>query len=99
MKLLSATKWVMLGDAYLEALSGILKLTAILDDLFYEHVGKRELRPYRVVGLFLIYVLPYAFGLVRLLRALEFVFFTNAASMVFEQRPKYKLQRLRRLGA
>lgn len=66
--------------------------------MFNDHVGKRELHPYRVVGLFLIYFLPYAFGPVRVLRMLKFVFFTNTFSTVFEQSLKYKLRRLRRLA-
>ncbi len=80
------------GDTYFGILASLpIGKLLNLDDLYSEHVGKRELHFYRIVGLFIFYFLSYAFRLARVFRTLKPVFFTNTFSAVFEQRLKDKL--------
>ena len=97
------TKQLDLGDTDFGMLAllpiGMLALLPIgkllnLNHLYSEHVGKRELHFYRIVGVFIFYFLSYAFRPARVFRTLKTVFFMSTFSTDIEQRLKEKLLRI-----
>lgn len=92
---LLSTGRVTLGDKYFETLASLSTgKFSMPDDSFCEHVGRRELHFYRIVGFFLFYFLSYLLRPARVVRTIKNVFFTNTSSTVFEQRLKDKLRRI-----